>query len=67
MEKTMKVHPTTQSQSEGKDEPEIILDAPQEGGQPDAAVGEDMADSKLEVDYEGSETKNEPVAQYKGR
>ena len=58
---------TTQSQSEGDDEPETILNTPQQEGQPDVAVGEDIADYDPDVGYEGSEPKVEPVAQEQKR
>ena len=49
--------PTTWSQSEGKDEPEMILNAPQQEGHPDATVGKEIACYNPDVDYEGSEPK----------
>ena len=45
MVRTMRGCPTTRMQSEGKDEPETILNAPQQEGHPDAAVGKDIADT----------------------
>ena len=53
MARTTRGHPTTLSQSEGKDEPETILNTPQQEGHLDAAVGENIADYNLDVDYEG--------------
>ena len=35
----------------------------QQGGQPDAIEGEDIADYNLDIDYEGSQPKVEPDAQ----
>ena len=53
----------TPSKSEGKDEPETILNASQQEEHPDAAESGDIADYHLDVDYEGSEPKVEQVTQ----
>ena len=45
---------------EGAEEPDIN---PQQEEQPDATEGNVVADYNLDVDYEGSEPKNEPVTQ----
>ena len=58
----MRGHSTTWLQS-GKDEPKTNLNVPQQDGQPDAAGGEDIADYDLDIGYEGSEPKVEPVNQ----
>ena len=63
MARTMRGHPTTWLQLEGKDELEKILNAPQQEDHPDTAEGRDIADYDPDVDFEGSELKVEPVAQ----
>ena len=65
MVRTMRGCPTTQSQSEGKDKPEINPSVPQQEEQPDATEGKDIVDYNPDVDYEGSESQNDPVAQEK--
>ena len=51
------------SQQEGAEEPVTNPSVPQQEERPGTAEGEDIADYHLETDYEGSEPKNEPVAQ----
>ena len=63
MARTMMGYLTTWSQSEGKDEPETILNAPQQEGHPDATVGRDVTDYDPDIDYEGLEPKVESFAQ----
>ena len=60
---TIRGCPTPHLKSEGKDEPETILSATQQKGQPGATEGRDIADYDLDVDNEGSEPKVEPVTQ----
>ena len=55
MARTMRGSLETWSQSEGKDDPETLLTAPQQEGHPDAAEGGDIAGYDLDVDYEGME------------
>ena len=52
--------PTARSQQEGMEEPKRD---PQQGKQPDAAEGKDIADNNLDIGYEGSEPQVEPDAQ----
>ena len=63
MVRTMKGCPTTRLQSEGKDGPETILNATQQEGHPYATVEKDIADYNLDIDFEGSKPRVEPVAQ----
>ena len=63
MVRIMRGCPTTLLQLEGKDDPETILNAPQQEGHPDTAEGGDIADYDPDVDYEGSELKVELVTQ----
>ena len=63
MMRTMRGHPTTWLQSEGKDEPETILNAPRQEGHTDITVSKDIVDYNLDVKYEGSEPEVEPVTQ----
>ena len=56
----MRECPTAQSQKKGTEE--LETDCQQEE-QPDAAEGKVMVDYNMDIDYEGSEPKNEPVAQ----
>ena len=51
------------SQQEGAEEPETNPSVPQQEEQPDASEGKVIADYDPDVDYEGSEPKNEPVTQ----
>ena len=48
---------------EGTGEPEANPSVPQQEEQPDATEGEAIVDYDLDVDYEGLEHENEPVAQ----
>ena len=52
MARTVGGCPTTWLQSEGKDEPETIINSPQQEGHPDIAEGKDIADYNPDVDYE---------------
>ena len=59
----MRGHPTIWLQSEGKEEPETNPSVPQQEEQPDATEGNDIVEYDPDIDYEGSEPKNEWVAQ----
>ena len=52
-----------QSWQEGTEEPETNLSVPQQEEQLDATEDKDIVDSEKGIGYEGSEPKNEPVAQ----
>ena len=59
MARLVRGHPTTRSQQEGAEESE--RDSQQED-QSDTTESKDVADYNLDIDYEGSEPKVEPVA-----
>ena len=61
MAKTMRGCPITWLQSEGKLELETNLNVPQQEGHPYATEGGEIADYNPDVDYEGSEPKDEQV------
>ena len=63
MARTAKEHPTTWLQPECKNKHEINPSVPQQEEQTDATEGKDIVDFNSNVDYEGSEPKNKPVAQ----
>ena len=55
--------PTPRLQLEGNDEPETILNTPQQEGHPDVAEGKVIADYDPDVDDEGLEPNVETVTQ----
>ena len=55
--------PMPQSQQKGTEGPKTNPCVPQQEKQPNATAGKDIVDYDPEVDYEGSESKNEPVIQ----
>ena len=55
--------PTARSQQESAEEPETNLSVPQQEEHPDTVEDRDITDYDLDIDYEGSEPKNEQVAQ----
>ena len=59
MARTVKGCPTAQLQTEGAKEPETD---PQQEKRPDTTEGKVIVDDNPDVDYEGSEPKNESVA-----
>ena len=63
MARPVRGHLMPWSQQEDAEEPETNLSVPQQEEQPDAAEGEIIADYNPDVDYEGLEPTNEPVAQ----
>ena len=63
MARPMRGCPTARLQLEDDEEPETNPSVPHQEVQPDAAGGKVIADYNLDIDYEGSEPKNEPVAQ----
>ena len=62
MAKPMRRYTMPQSWQGGTEEPETNTSVPQQEKQPDAAEGKVIIDYNPDVDYEGSEPKNEPVA-----
>ena len=60
MASPMRGYPTARLQEEGAEEPERD---PQQEDQPDPTEGKDIVNYDPDIDYEWSETKNEPVAQ----
>ena len=54
---------TTSQPLEGTGEPETNPSDPQQEEQPDATEGKVIVDYNLDVNYVGSESKNEPGAQ----
>ena len=62
MAKPVRGHPLPWSQQEGT-EPETNPSVPQQEKQTDMAEGKDIVDYNGDVNYEGSEPKNEPVTQ----
>ena len=60
MARLVRGRPTARLQKEGTEEPE---QDPQQEDKPDAAEDKHIVDYDLDVDYEGSEPKVEPVAQ----
>ena len=60
MARLVRGHPTARSQQEGTEESGRD---PQQGEQPDATEGKDIADYDPDVDYKGSEPKVEPDMQ----
>ena len=63
MARMVRGRPTARSQPEGTDESETNASVPQQEEQPDATVGKVIVDYDPDVDYEGTEPKNEPDAQ----
>ena len=58
----MRAHPIPCPQ-EGAEEPENNFSVPKQEEPPDITEGKVMVDYDWDVDYEGSESKNKPVAQ----
>ena len=63
MARIMRGCTTAWSQQEGTEELKTNPIVPEKEEQADAIEGEDIADYNPDVDYEGSESKIEPVAQ----
>ena len=62
MARTIRGCLTAQSQQESTEEPETNPSVPQQKEQLDTAEGKFIVEYSPDVDYEGSEPKNEPVA-----
>ena len=63
MVRIMRGYPTAWSQPEGAEGPETNAIIPQQEYQPDTTEGKVIADYGLDIEYEGSEPKNEPDVQ----